>query len=98
MSEKDHQHPHTHPHKHTKAVLKRISTISGHLHGIAGMIEEGRDCSEVLVQLSAVSAAIKKLKVVILKDHFEHCLVDAVETGDAQTLDKMYSAMDRLLD
>ncbi len=53
-----HSHSHTHTHTHTKAVLNRLSRAIGHLESIRRMVEDGRDCSEVLIQLSAVKAAI----------------------------------------
>lgn len=53
-------HSHTHSHTHTKAVLNRLSRAIGHLESIRRMVEEGRDCSEVLIQLSAVKAAINR--------------------------------------
>ena len=65
-------HAHTHTHTQTKAVLNRMSRLIGHLQSIKRMVEEGRDCSEVLVQLSAVDAAIRGVSKVILKDHMEH--------------------------
>ena len=46
------------------------------------MIEDDRDCSEVLVQIAAVRSAINNIGKIILEDHISHCLVDAVETGD----------------
>ena len=46
-------HPHTHSHEHTKAVLNRLSRAIGHLESIKRMVEDGRDCSEVLIQLAA---------------------------------------------
>ena len=46
-------HGHKHSHAHTKAVLNRMSRLIGHLESIKTMVEQGRDCSEVLVQLSA---------------------------------------------
>ena len=89
-----HEHNHTHPHTQTKQVLKRLNNIIGHMQGISGMVEEGRDCSDILIQLSAVNAAIRKLKVIILKDHMEHCLVDAVKNDDKEILDKLNSALE----
>ena len=75
-------HSHTHSHTHTKAVLNRLSRAIGHLESIRRMVEEGRDCSEVLIQLSAVKAAINNTGKVILQDHIEHCIVVAGERGD----------------
>lgn len=89
-----HEHNHTHPHTQTKQVLKRLNNIIGHMQGISGMVEEGRDCSDILIQLSAVNASIRKLKVIILKDHMEHCLVDAVKNDDKEILDKLNSALE----
>ena len=82
-------HSHTHSHTHTKAVLNRLSRAIGHLESIRRMVEEGRDCSEVLIQLSAVKAAINNTGKVILQDHIEHCIVDAVESGDKEALDEL---------
>lgn len=47
-----------HQHEHTKAVLNRMSRAIGHMNAVKKMIEEGRDCSEVLIQLAAVRAEI----------------------------------------
>ena len=52
--EHSHAHGHTHTHQNTKAVLNRLSRAIGHLESIKRMVEDGRDCSEVLIQLSAV--------------------------------------------
>ena len=82
----EHAHNHTHTHTNTKAVLNRLSRAIGHMESIKRMVEDGRDCSEVLVQLSAVKAAINNTAKVILKDHIEHCLVDAVESGDHEAI------------
>ena len=60
-------HSHTHSHTHTKAVLNRLSRAIGHLESIRRMVEDGRDCSEVLIQLSAVKAAINNTGKVILQ-------------------------------
>ena len=53
------KHSHTHTHENTKAVINRLSRAIGHLESIRRMVEEGRDCSEVLIQLSAVKSAVK---------------------------------------
>lgn len=90
-------HMHTHTHENTKAVLNRLSRAIGHLESIKRMVEEGRDCSEVLIQLSAVKSAINNTGKVILKDHIEHCLVDAVECGDLESIKDLTEAIDRFM-
>ena len=92
-----HSHGHTHSHAHTKAVLYRLSRAIGHLESIRRIVEEGRDCSEVLIQLSAVKSAINNTGKVILQDHIEHCIVDAIESGDHEALDELNKAIDRFM-
>lgn len=92
-----HSHHHAHTHEHTKAVLNRLSRAIGHLESIRKMVESGRDCSEVLIQLSAVKAAINNTGKVILHDHIQHCLVDAVETGDTEAIEELNRAIDRFI-
>ena len=96
-NEPAHTHTHPHSHEHTKAVLNRLSRVIGHLQSIKRMVEDGRDCSEVLVQLSAVKAAINNTGKVILQDHIEHCLVDAIESGDRKTIEELNKAIDRFI-
>ena len=95
--EHSHLHTHTHTHQNTKAVLNRLSRALGHLESIKRMVEDGRDCSEVLIQLSAVKAAINNTGKVILQDHIEHCIVDAIESGDRETLKELQKAIDRFI-
>ncbi len=90
-------HPHTHSHTQTAAVLNRLSRAIGHLESIRKMVESGRDCTEVLIQLAAVRSALSGVSRVILKDHMEHCITDAVENHDQQAIDDLNHAIDHLL-
>lgn len=92
-----HGHTHEHSHTHTKAVLNRLARASGHLDKVRGMVEEGCDCSEVLIQLSAVISALNNTGKLILKDHMEHCMVDAVRSGDMQVIEELTRAIDRFI-
>ena len=94
----EHEHDHSHPHVHdTKAVLNRLSRAIGHLQSVRKMVEDGRDCSEVLIQIAAVRSAINNIGKVILQDHIQHCIVDAVEQDDAQALDDLCQAIDKFI-
>ena len=96
----EHKHgdtEHMHTHTNTKAVINRLSRAIGHLTSVRGMVEQGRDCAEVLIQLAAVRSAINSTCEVILKDHLEHCIVDAVKTGDTKTLDELKHAVELLM-
>ena len=93
----EHTHEHAHTHEQTKAVLNRLSRAIGHMESIKKMVENGRDCSEVLIQLSAVKAAINNTAKVILRDHIEHCMVDAIENGDTEAIEELNKAIDRFI-
>ncbi|MHC1746839.1 MAG: metal-sensing transcriptional repressor [Cellulosilyticaceae bacterium] len=90
-------HEHKHTHQNTKAVLNRLSRASGHLESVKRMVEDGKECSEVLIQLSAVIAALNSTGKVILKDHLENCIVDAVESGDKTQIKNLNKAIDRFI-
>lgn len=94
-----HSHNVSHPHHHenTKAVLNRMSRAIGHMESIKTMIENGRDCTEVLVQIAAVRSAINNVGKIILEDHINHCIVDAVETGDEQALKDLNDAIEKFV-
>ena len=85
--EHDHGHEHGHVHTQTKAVLNRLSRAIGHLESVKRMVEDGRDCTEVLVQLAAVRSALSSTAKVILKDHLEHCVSDT-QDADLQALNE----------
>ena len=67
------------------------------MESIKRMVENGRDCSEVLVQIAAVKSAINNLGKVILKDHIQHCVVEAVEDHDQQAIDNLCDAIDKFM-
>ena len=84
-------------HEHSKAVLNRLSRAAGHINAIKKMVEDGRDCSDVLIQLSAVKAEIVNTSKVILKDHMDHCIVDAIEHNDPESLEQFKKAIDQFI-
>ena len=93
----DHAEGHGHVHENTQAVLNRLSRAIGHLEKVKRMVEEGHDCSEVLIQLAAVRSALDNTGKVILQDHIQHCIVDAVEQDDKQALDSLCQAIDKFI-
>ena len=93
--EHGHSHTHTHPHTQTKAVLNRLSRAIGHLESVKRMIEDGRDCTEVLVQIAAVRSALSSTAKVILKDHLEHCISD--DQSASEQLQALNEAIDKFM-
>ena len=92
-----HAHGHTHTHENTRAVLNRLSRAIGHLQSVKRMVEEGRDCSEVLIQIAAVRSAIDNTGKLILQDHLKHCIIDAAREGDQQAIDDLCQAIDKYM-
>ncbi|GKX28800.1 hypothetical protein SH1V18_12800 [Vallitalea longa] len=84
-------------HTNTKAVMNRLSRAIGHLQSVKKMVEDGRDCSEVLIQIAAVKSAVNNVGKIILQDHINHCVVDAVQTGDTKVLDDLSTAIDKFM-
>ena len=68
---------------HTKSsCAKRLNRIEGQVRGISRMLEEDRYCIDVVTQISAVRAALKRVEEEILKDHVGHCVEHAIRSGD----------------
>lgn len=86
-----------HTHENSKAVINRLSRAIGHMEAVKKMIEDGRDCSEVLTQIAAVKSAVNNIGKIVLQDHINHCVVDAAKTGNQQVLDELSAAIDKFL-
>ena len=92
-----HSHGHTHSHTQRRAVLNRLSRAAGHLEAVRRMVENDRDCTDVLIQLSAVQSALSNTAKIILKDHIEHCMTDVITQGDRHALDDLNEAIERFM-
>ena len=88
---------HVHSPEEKKRRLNRISRIIGHLEHVRRMIEADYDCPDILVQLSAVRSATNGLAKQIIHEHIEHCVSEAVESGDEETLEKLQNAIDKFI-
>lgn len=93
MHEHNHEHEHEHQHPNAKAVSNRLAKAVGHLEKVKRMVDNGEDCSEVLIQLAAVKSAINNVGKVILIDHINHCIVDAVRENDMEKIDELSEAI-----
>ena len=88
----------THQHTQTKAVLDQLARTAGHVTSIRKMVEDGRDCPDVLIQLAAVRASIDRAARIVLEDHIESCLRGAASNGAAdEEWDRLKAALDRYL-
>ena len=106
----EHPHPGDHPHTHSytqfhshspedyQRLIHRMSRIIGHANSIKTMLEEQRDCSEVLVQLSAVRAALNNLGKIILEEHINQCVVDVVSLEDMESKQEVLHQLNDAID
>ncbi len=85
-------------HRQRKNVRDRLVRAEGHLRGIIKMIDEEKECPDILIQIGAVRAALEKAGLIILEDHIEHCLVEAVKSGEVESqLEELKAALEKLL-
>lgn len=84
-------------HSYHKDVLTRLSKTSGHIEAIKRMVIDERDCTDILIQLSAVRAAINSLSRLILQEHISHCVVEAVENNDMKVVEDLKNAISKIL-
>jgi CsoR family transcriptional regulator, copper-sensing transcriptional repressor len=65
-----------------RSCLKRLKRIEGQIRGVAGMIEDDRYCIDVVTQVAAAKAALRRVEDEILRDHVSHCVEHAITSGD----------------
>jgi DNA-binding FrmR family transcriptional regulator len=84
--------------KDKEAVQGRLRRIEGQVRGIQKMVEEDRYCIDVLTQVSAVKAALESVAMLLLADHVDHCVADAIRAGDgSEKVRELTSAVERLV-
>jgi DNA-binding FrmR family transcriptional regulator len=64
------------------SLLKRLNRIGGQVRGLAGMVEDERYCIDIVTQIAAVRAALRRVEEEILRDHVAHCVEHAIRSGD----------------
>jgi DNA-binding FrmR family transcriptional regulator len=79
-------------------LLNRLSRIEGQVRGVTRMVEDGRYCIDVLTQIRAVRAALVRVESELLKGHLNHCIEDAIVSGDEAEQRKKASELIELLE
>ncbi len=70
--------------QHNPNLVARLARVEGQVRGITRMVEEDRYCIDIMTQMQAVKAALKRVEEHILKDHAAHCVAHAIKSGDAK--------------
>ena len=68
---------------HKPSTLKRLGRVEGQVRGLARMVEEDRYCIDIITQIAAARAALKRVEEEILREHVAHCVEHAIRSGDA---------------
>ena len=78
-------------------MMNRLSRIEGQVRGIKGMLEKDAYCPEILVQVSAVNAALNSFNKVLLANHIRTCVADDIREGKDETVDELVKVLQKLM-
>lgn len=76
-------------------LTRRLNRAIGQLNGVKAMLEDNRYCGDVLMQLSASEAAIRRISEIILQDHLETCVVEQIRQGNVEVVDEVMQLIKR---
>lgn len=80
-----------------RKLLNRLNRIEGQIRGIKKMVEDDAYCPDILIQSSAVSAAINAFNRELLSNHIKTCVIDGVKSGDNSTVDELVTTIQKLM-
>ena len=83
--------------KEYKDLIHRLNRIEGQIRGIKGMVEKDAYCTDILVQVSAVNAALNSFNKVLLENHIRSCVVRDIKDGKEETLDELVETLRKLM-
>ena len=80
-----------------KALLNRLNRIEGQIRGIHAMVEKDAYCADILIQVSAVSAALGSFNKELLGEHIKTCVADDIKNGNGEKLDELIQILGKLM-
>lgn len=83
--------------KEYKDLMNRLNRIAGQVQGIKGMLERNAYCVDILIQVSAVTAALNSFNKVLLGNHIRSCVVENVRSGDEQVIEELVNTIQKLM-
>ena len=83
--------------KEYKDLLNRLSRIEGQVRGIKRMVEEDAYCTDILIQVSAVNAALNSFNKVLLPNHIRTCVAEDIRAGKEETIDELVATLQKLM-
>jgi DNA-binding FrmR family transcriptional regulator len=85
------------PNESKNDIMIRLKRIEGQVKGLQRMLGEEKCCSDILVQVAAVRAAINKVGILIFEEHSKTCLKDALEAGNNEAMDNLIDVLNRFI-
>lgn len=83
--------------KEYKDLLNRLSRIEGQVRGIKNMVESDAYCTDILVQVSAITAALNSFNKVLLANHIKTCVTNDIREGKEETVDELVTVLQKLM-
>ena len=83
--------------KEYKDLLNRLNRIEGQVRGIKGMVERNAYCTDILIQVSAVNAALNSFNKVLLANHIKTCVTNDIREGKEETVDELVAVLQKLM-
>ena len=80
-----------------KKLINRLNRIEGQIRGIKGMIENDSYCTDILIQVSAVNAALNAFNRELLSNHIHTCVADDIRNGKDETIDELVITLQKLM-
>lgn len=80
-----------------KDLIHRLNRIEGQIRGIRGMVERDAYCTDILVQVSAVNAALNSFNKVLLANHIKTCVTRDIKEGKEETVDELVTVLQKLM-
>lgn len=80
-----------------KNLIHRLNRIEGQIRGIKGMVEKDAYCTDILIQVSAVSAALNSFNKVLLANHIRTCVADDIRAGKDETIEELLATLQKLM-
>lgn len=83
--------------KEYKDLMNRLSRIEGQIRGVKGMVEKNAYCTDILIQVSAINAALNSFNKVLLANHIKTCVTCDIKNGKEETVDELVTILQKLM-
>ena len=83
--------------KEYKSLINRLNRIEGQVRGVKGMVENSAYCTDILVQVSAISAALNAFNKELLANHIKGCVAKDIKEGRNETVDELVNTLQKLM-